>query len=158
MSPLAAEYRAAIEGSGLTQEEVAGLAGLTRKCVCEFLAGKDAKLSTLSSLAGALGRELALVRPEALPTPPRALGDRELVKGIVDRAHQQGERFVQTRLARLIGRHSSAITRALAGGSLSPEARRRLLDHWADPGSHPLPPAGGRKKKTIARRQALARR
>jgi transcriptional regulator with XRE-family HTH domain len=46
----------------LTQEAVAGLAGLTQGSVSGVETGRDVRLSTLLSHVGALGFELTLVR------------------------------------------------------------------------------------------------
>lgn len=65
---LGTAFRALRKNRGLTQEDLAKLAGISRRRVIEIEAGKDsASISNHAQLAAALGSELTVV-PKSRPT------------------------------------------------------------------------------------------
>jgi len=69
----------------MTQTELANLAGVTQARISNFESGQDILLSTLSSIAGALGMQLTAILKEG----PRPLVERRRqMTSMVDKYHQ----------------------------------------------------------------------
>src|SRR6188508_265039 len=101
----------------------------------------DPQLSAVVALLRSHGLRLVVANAEQ---PSLQLSARWLLRRAFERALKAGEpeRALTARLARLIGRSHSNLTRAFAGEtSLDAEATEALEAHLLDPAEYPLPPA-----------------
>jgi hypothetical protein len=125
--------------SGLSYGGLARRTGIAKGTLSDvFLRKRVPSLETVVRLLAALAHHLEVVPDAPGQEPPiPLLTDQEYARVAVARLEATGDRAARAHLGKAIGRDRAAVTRVLAGGALTPEARVRLLTLLAADGSAP---------------------